>query len=225
MKKRKKKDCFNPVLEDSKIRVQPLPEEPVDPPELQGGPPDAPSFTIQESHAFLEAMSDVTPLPDREKKASRNPRAVFTPSHPAPDDAREALEHLNGLVHGSIDMDISFTDEYMEGAVKGVGRKIMRRLKRGQFPVQDFVDLHGLTRDKARERVREFLLDSHKKGRRCVLIVHGRGLNSPSSHPVLKKQIPLWFATGPIRKVVLAFATAKPYDGGAGAVYVLLRQR
>jgi len=101
----------------------------------------------------------------------------------------------------------------------------MRRLKRGQFPVQDYIDLHGMTRQEAETEVKEFLLESHRLGLRCVLIVHGRGLNSPESLPVLKEGLPIWLNRGPIKKIVIAFATAKPYDGGTGAIYVLLKRR
>ena len=122
-------------------------------------------------------------------------------------------------------MDITFSDEYIEGSVTGVGRKVMRRLKRGQVPVQDHIDLHGLTKKEAEIEVRRFLVESHKRGLRCVLIVHGRGLNSPDSFPVLKERLPVWLNRGPARRIVLAFATARPYDGGTGAIYVLLRRR
>ena len=101
----------------------------------------------------------------------------------------------------------------------------MKRLKRGQFPYRDYVDLHGLSRHEAEKKVRDFLLQSHKHGHRCVLIVHGRGLNSPDSFPVLKEMLPGWLNSGPLKKIVLAFATARPYDGGTGAVYVLLKRR
>jgi DNA-nicking Smr family endonuclease len=73
--------------------------------------------------------------------------------------------------------------------------------------------------------VTDFLLESFKNGLRCVLIVHGRGLNSPESLPVLKEGLPQWLNRGRVRKVVLAFATARPYDGGTGATYVFLRNR
>ena len=64
-----------------------------------------------------------------------------------------------------------------------------------------------------------------KLGLRCVLIVHGRGLNSPDSIPVLKERLPVWLNRGSARKIVLGFATARSYDGGTGAIYVLLRRR
>ncbi|MBW1765877.1 MAG: Smr/MutS family protein [Deltaproteobacteria bacterium] len=122
-------------------------------------------------------------------------------------------------------MDITFSDEYMEGSVKGLGPKLMNRLKKGHFPVQDYIDLHGLTRQDAKKEVSNFLLQSHKNGLRCVLIVHGRGLNSPDSFPILKERMPIWLSRGSVKKIVLAFVTARPYDGGTGAIYVLLRKR
>lgn len=178
-----------------------------------------------DSRLFGEAMSGVEPLPDDKKRIARPQGIHIRPAHPPPDDEQETMTMLYGLVRGSVEMDMTFTDEYMEGSVKGLGRKYMKRLKRGEFPVQDYIDLHGLTRQEAEHEVRNFLIQSHRTGLRCVLIVHGRGLNSPDSFPVLKEGLPLWLGRGSIRKIVLAFATARPYDGGTGAVYVLLRKR
>ena len=170
-------------------------------------------------------MSGVTPLPETQKKIARSPGDHVRPPHPAPDDKQEGMARLHDLVKGTIELDITLTDEYIEGSVKGFSRKLMKTLKKGEFPVQDHIDLHGLTRKEAEIRVRDFLLQSSRRGLRCVLIVHGRGLNSQDSLGVLKGALPNWLTRGPVRKIVLAFATARPYDGGAGAVYVLLRKR
>lgn len=174
---------------------------------------------------FHEAMSDVTPLPEDKRKIISNPGPNIRPSHPAPDDEQEAMTHLFELVKGYIQMDITLTDEYIEGSVKGFSQKLMKQLKKGEFPIQDHIDLHGLTRQEAETKVKDFLIQSHKLGLRCVLIVHGRGLNSPDTFPVLKESLPIWLSRGPVRKIVLAFVTARPYDGGTGAVYVLLKKR
>src|SRR5262249_25050840 len=88
---------------------------------------------------------------------------------------------------------------------------------------QAHVALHGLTAAEAREAVDRFVLESFRVGRRCVLVVHGRGLNSKDRTPVLKERLKSWLAHGRIAKVVLAFTTARVCDGGAGALYVLLR--
>jgi DNA-nicking Smr family endonuclease len=174
---------------------------------------------------FSKAMSGVLPL---EKKGDRKAPAhdkKATPPYPAPDVEQEVMEHLRDLVDGTIDMDITFSDEYIEGSINGVDRNTMRRLKRGLIPIQDHIDLHGLTQKDAEVRVREFLVKSQGRGLQCVLIVHGRGLNSPDSIPVLKERLPVWLNKGQARKIVKAFVSARPYDGGTGAIYVLLRKR
>jgi DNA-nicking Smr family endonuclease len=100
----------------------------------------------------------------------------------------------------------------------------LTRLRQGQFAVQSHLDLHGRTRVEARQEVEQFVVASRQRGLRCVLIVHGRGLNSRDQIPVLKQALKVWLARGRIARSVLAFCTARPSDGGAGAVYVLLRR-
>ncbi len=136
----------------------------------------------------------------------------------------EAYAQLSDLVDGTGSFDISDSDEYIEGVAVGLDRRLLSRLRRGDFSVQAHVDLHGLTRDEARIRVEGFLHESRLRSRRCVLIIHGRGLNSKDQIPVLKESVRIWLTRGRISRSVLAFATARPTDGGAGAVYVLLRR-
>ncbi|MFH0844631.1 MAG: Smr/MutS family protein [Pseudomonadota bacterium] len=219
---KKKSDSFNPAFGDLPYKIKSISKVPVTPP-IKASEPDGSVF--DDERYFLDAMSDVTPLIEEKRKAMPNISPNSHPAHPAPDEVRETLAYLNGLVKGVIDMDITFSDEYMEGSVKGLSQKIMKRLKKGQIPYQDYIDLHGLTREGAEIKVRDFLLQSHKCGLRCLLIVHGRGRNSPDSFPVLKEMLPIWLNRGPIKKIVLAFATAQPYDGGTGAIYVLLKKR
>ena len=176
-----------------------------------------------ENQYFLQALSDVNPLPGNKRKITRQPDPDIKPAHRAGDDELEALAHLSDLVSGNAEMDITFTDEYIEGSVAGFSRKLMKQLKKGMFPTQDYVDLHGLTKQEAEKEVKNFLMQSYRLGFRCVLIVHGRGLNSEDHIPVLKKRLPIWLNRSPTRKIVLAFSTARPYDAGAGAAYVLLR--
>jgi DNA-nicking Smr family endonuclease len=213
---------FNPAFDglapvrDRKKGAPDTPHEPSPPPKKKA--PDEETF-------FLEAMSDVEPLSKGPKTVIRLPDPEKRPTHAARDDELEGIAHLADLVSGSADMDITFSDEYIEGCVHGFSPKLMRKLKRGRFPIQDYVDLHGLTKQDAETRVREFLIQSHKYGLRCVLVVHGRGLNSENHIPVLKERLPLWLSRGPVKKRVLAFSTAQPYDGGTGAIYILLRRR
>ena len=81
-----------------------------------------------------------------------------------------------------------------------------------------------MTRDEAQVAVSGFIEKSRLDGKRCVLIIHGRGLNSKDQIPVLKERVRTWLARGRISRQVLAFASARPCDGGTGALYVLLRR-
>jgi DNA-nicking Smr family endonuclease len=90
---------------------------------------------------------------------------------------------------------------------------------------QSHLDLHGLVTADARQAVDRFLANAHRQGHRCVLIIHGRGLNSVDHTPVLKKHLGQWLSRGTHARLVLAFTSARPCDGGAGAVYVLLRRQ
>ena len=179
----------------------------------------------EDERLFLEAMTDVSPLTMKRGRITKVPdKDSLRPAHAPKNEELEVMAHLSDLVSGAAEMDITFSDEYMEGCVKGFDPRLLEKLRNGLFPVQDFVDLHRLTQEAAETRVRDFLLNSHGRGLRCVLIVHGKGLNSENHIPVLKKNVPLWLSRGPVRKIILAFSTARPYDGGTGAIYVLLKR-
>ena len=114
--------------------------------------------------------------------------------------------------------------EYVEGHVIGLDPRLVRRLRRGDFSWQAHLDLHGQTAAQARDAVERFIAAAVRNGHRCVLVVHGRGLNSKDQVPVLKEHMKSWLARGRIGRYVLAFTSARPVDGGAGALYVLLRR-
>jgi DNA-nicking Smr family endonuclease len=139
------------------------------------------------------------------------------------DDA-EVYAQLSDLVTGGGTFDISDSDEYIEGLATGLDRRLLTRLRHGDYAVQGHTDLHGLNREDARLQVEQFLFESRLRGHRCVLIIHGRGLNSKDQIPVLKEAVRVWLTRGRISRNVLCFATARPTDGGTGAVYVLLRR-
>jgi len=136
----------------------------------------------------------------------------------------EVLAELSDLVSGQGDFELTETEEYMEGARVGLDPHLVSRLRRGDFSMQAHIDLHGMVQADAKEALTQFILDSVRKGRRAVLVVHGRGLRSPGGYPVLKHATAQWLSHGTIGGYVLAFTTARTYDGGAGAVWVLLRR-
>jgi DNA-nicking Smr family endonuclease len=120
--------------------------------------------------------------------------------------------------------DLRFSDRYVRGRSQDVRPETMDKLARGEFAVRSHVDLHGMAFDHAREAVDGFIAQCRAKGERCVLIITGKGRNSPGQIGVLREGIPEWLARGPSARCVLAFVTARPCDGGEGALYVLLRR-
>ena len=136
----------------------------------------------------------------------------------------EVLAQLSDLVSGQAPFELTETEEYVEGARSGLDPRLVSRLRRGEFSTQGHIDLHGMIQPDAKAALTEFIIDSVRKGRRAVLVVHGRGLRSPGGQPVLKHAAAQWLSHGTIGGYVLAFTTARAYDGGAGAVWVLLRR-
>ncbi len=104
----------------------------------------------------------------------------------------------------------------------GVQRNIFRKLRRGEYLVEQELDLHGHRVLQARETLGQFLRDARLHNRRCVRIIHGKGLRSPAKESILKKKVYHWLKQ---RDEVLAFCTARSFDGGTGAIYVLLKRR
>jgi DNA-nicking Smr family endonuclease len=172
---------------------------------------------------FLSAMDGVTPL--------KAPAKRIIPPPPGPNDFncepvnedREVVQHLSDLVRGSAEFDTSFSDEFIEGHVKGLPDKYFRSLKDGALPIEDRLDLHGCSLGEARAALSKFISDNSFLGRKTVLIIHGRGLRSPGKNPVLKSNLENLLLKTSIKKYILAFSSAKPCDGGTGASYVLLR--
>jgi DNA-nicking Smr family endonuclease len=136
----------------------------------------------------------------------------------------EVLAELSDLVSGQGKFELTETEEYLEGTRLGLDPRLVSRLRRGDFSMQAHIDLHGMTQPDAKAALTDFILESVRKGRRAVLVVHGRGLRSPGGRPVLKHATAQWLSHGTIGGYVLAFTTARMYDGGAGAVWVLLRR-
>ena len=106
----------------------------------------------------------------------------------------------------------------------GIDRANAERLKRGLHPIEARLDLHGKTQAEAHHALAAFIHSSSDAGRRCVLVITGRGFG-PSGPGVLKSAVPRWLEEVGLRGKILAIAPAQPRDGGAGALYLLLRRR
>jgi DNA-nicking Smr family endonuclease len=173
---------------------------------------------------FEKAMANVNPMPSRlQGRVPFRPPERTSPRFLAQEEL-EAYTRLVDLVAGEGPFDISCSDEYIDGAVLGISPKVLKKLREGYFSYQEHLDLHGLNRQEAKAEVISFVTESFATRRRCVLIIPGRGLNSKDKEPVLKNNLVVWLTRAPLKRVVLAFASARSYDGGGGAFYVLLRQ-
>ena len=186
-------------------------------------PPADARRPLSDEDLWALAVEGAAPLQDRSARIKPDPEPIAVASGPL-DPELAAYDELRALVNGAAPFDIADSDEFIEGAARGLDHHVLRRLRRGEFAVQGHVDLHGLTREKARAELESFLARSRQGGKHCVLVVHGRGLHSKDQVPVLKDALKRWMKTARFSDHVLAFATARPHDGGLGAVYVLLRR-
>lgn len=109
------------------------------------------------------------------------------------------------------------------GTIADLDKRQAQRLRRGQMPIDGKLDLHGCTQAEAHRRLESFLASAQASGKRCVLVVTGRGLGK-SAGGVLRSEVPRWLNQAPNRARVLAFDWAQPKHGGDGALYVLLRR-
>ncbi|MFL5343269.1 MAG: Smr/MutS family protein [Hyalangium sp.] len=219
--KKKEPSFHNNPFKDAIKAIQKKAPEPEKPTKAPPPPPPKKKPAPEEDDAslFYSAMDGVQQLTHRGEAPVPNPRLPELI-----DENAEALAQLSELVTGNGEFDIAGSDEFIEGASPGTDRNLLRSLRRGDFSLQGRLDLHGMTQAQAKEAVDRFLTDSRRAGKRCVLIVHGRGLNSQDQIPVLKEAVKGWLSQKRLGNMVLAFATARPQDGGAGAVYVLLRR-
>ena len=141
-----------------------------------------------EADVFASAMEGVVRLHHGPGGRVEGPRPAGA-GRPPVDEEAEALAALSDLVEGDTHFDLTDTREYVEGAIVGLDPRVLRRLRRGVYAWQAYLDLHGMTAEKARAAVDQFLAAAVLDGYRCVLIVHGRGRNSKDRTPVLKERL------------------------------------
>lgn len=174
--------------------------------------------TADEAALFRAAMADAKPIekrappPEDTAKSNapakpapisarrRQPAKVPTPQRPAPKPTLEA------------------------GKAADLDRRTMDRLRKGRMRPEGRLDLHGMTADRALGALNGFLADAQGSGKRCVLIITGKG-SMKEGGGVIRRELPSWLNAPGNRARVLGFAGAQPSDGGGGAFYVLLKRR
>jgi DNA-nicking Smr family endonuclease len=182
-----------------------------------------------DASAFAEAMRGAKPLApgERQRVPLRPASTGAAPPRRTRVDAATETRALaaDDALDASASFAIATVGEAIEGRATGVDVKLLRRLKAGELRVEARLDLHGRKRDEALGALERFVADARAQGRRCVLVVHGRGAHSADDAPVIKPMVWRWLAASSLAvSVVLAFASARPAQGGAGATLVLLKQ-
>lgn len=176
-----------------------------------------------EANIFQTALGGVKRMPASDRYVPPSvPRSVAPEAAPkrkltqAEDDALVLKESLSDLFE---------VDHYLEDdpalnySAPGVGPDVMKKMRKGHWPVQDELDLHGMNRDQARDALGAFLTRAQQRNHRCVCVIHGRGFGSRGQEPVLKSMVHSWL----VQKGVVAFCQARNNEGGEGALMVLLR--
>lgn len=173
----------------------------------------SPPLSSEEEALFRAVVADVRPL--RHEPIAVTPRKAGLPprrrGNPAPGVS---------LVEPS-EAELSEVD-HLEFRRPGLQPALWRRLRRGEFPIEATLDLHGQTVDEARQQLARFIHGGVEEGLKCVRVVHGKGYRSPGLAPVLKPRVAFWLSH---LGEVTAFISARPADGGTGALYVLLKRR
>ena len=171
----------------------------------------------RQRNLFTHFVGAVTPLP-------RTDRIALEQAPPTPRRLQHELDEERVLREAMSDeFDVSTlldVDDQLSFRRPGIGLDVTHKLRGGHWSIQRQLDLHGLRSDEAREALGQFIRLSHRTGLRCVRVVHGKGLGSPGRTPILKAKVQRWLVQ---KKEVLAFVQARPADGGAGALVVLLQ--
>ena len=176
-----------------------------------------PPFTQPTPHGlFARSVGPVLSLRDPGWAEIALPRPPPHPRQRERDEQAALAESLSDEVNLE---SLLLTDDGLSFRRPGIGQDVVAKLRRGFWAQQGQIDLHGCNRDEARDLLAGYIRDSHRSGKRCLRVVHGKGHGSPGRQPVLKARVQRWLAQ---RAEVIAFAQASGPQGGAGALMVLL---
>ncbi len=174
------------------------------------------NISDEDSALFRKAIGDAKPL-KQDNFIAEKPKPKAYPAKTIADKIAVIEEMING----------EFNSDYLERGDEllyshpGVQKQVLKKLRRGHFKIEAELDLHGMTVDAAKSALINFLNQCSVRSHRCVRIIHGKGLNSINKQPILKNKLNQWLQK---REKILAFCSARPMDGGTGAIYLLLKR-
>lgn len=182
-------------------------------------PKTSTKISEEDQQVFLDEIADVRPLVSEKRietvknKPSPRPRQN--------EDFSNSEESTNtDMMSDPVDLREAAVDDVLFFARSGIQQKQQKKLRRGELPIEYELDLHGYTVVEAKAAIYEFIDECKKQHIRYVHIIHGKGYRSDQKIPVLKTHVAYWL---PQHSDVLAFSSARPADGGTGAIYVILK--
>lgn len=181
--------------------------------------PADPAAPLDDDALLGRAFAGVKPLADDNRVELEPPRRAPEPIMRHGDDQDVLRESLETPLSFEDRLDIGDEAVFLR---PGLPRRVLADLRRGRWVLQRELDLHGLNREQAREELSAFLARCLREGLRCVRLIHGKGLGSPGRVGILGQLSRGWLAQ---REEILAFCQAKPFEGGSGALLILLRAR
>jgi len=168
----------------------------------------------EDSHLFHETIGDVNRVKsDKHALSTALKPKPYPKNHPTHSPDKFTLQQSEPINALHAEDTLSYTAE-------GLQKNVLKKMRRGHYGLDAELDLHGLTSTDAKRALIKFLNFCEQDGCRCVRIIHGKGYRSENNLPVLKNDINLWLRQ---HQDVQAFCSAAQKDGGAGAVFVLLR--
>ena len=173
----------------------------------------------QDLKIFFDEVADVRPLVAEKLIETTKKKPSPRPIHNKHSTDINELENSE-MMSDPVNLRDAQVDDVLFFARSGIQQKVQKRLRRGEFPIEDELDLHGYTVAEAKAAIANFFYDCKKQQKRYVRIIHGKGYRSEQNIPVLKTHVAYWL---PQHKDVMAFSSALPNDGGTGALYVILK--
>lgn len=169
----------------------------------------------EDSALFREAVGNIKPL-TQDRVVQNRPKPNFSIT-------RKENEPSDTPLFSDTDSDQKLLErgDELSFSRPEVQKPTLRKLRRGQFKIENELDLHGLTADMAKVALSEFLEECHQRSQRCVCVIHGKGIGSENQYPIIKNKVNHWLRQS---NNVLAFCSAQVADGGTGAIYLLLKQ-
>lgn len=196
-------------------------------------PVKKPGLSEEERNLFTATVADAKPLRQKKKKGVVSPTTPEVAPAAADQSDHVPLKKTSTEKERSSITESKKAPPFDPAALHGVDRRTAERFRRGQMAIEARIDLHGETRAAAMQQVTLFLHQSFAAGRRCVLVITGKGdfgrressaSQEKADRGVLRREFPIWLESDALRSIILGVAPAQPKDGGHGAFYVFLRR-